>query len=164
MEFKTQYSPRLRIAAEAGTPIHITFEPFYDDKGVLDLKEAGKVNQYLEIQSHADSVDINLLLARYRAGEKDVLNQVQGFYSDVTGMPKTYAGMLNTLIAGENAFMKLPVDIRQKFNHSFTQFMAEFGSDSWNEKLQYEPTKVDMNLVNQIADDAVKTEVKTDEP
>lgn len=159
-EFRTQYSPRVRIFCDAGTPIHVTYEPYYDEHGVLDLKESGKINQYLEIQSHADSVDINLLLARYNAGETDVLNQVQGFYSDVTGMPKTYAGMLNSLIAGENAFMKLPLDVRAQFNHSFTQFMAEFGSDEWNKKLHYEPAKVDLNLVEEIA----KKEVVDDEP
>lgn len=135
MEFKTQYSPRKRIAAVSGSDVHVTFEPFYDDRGVLDLKESGVVNSYLDIQSHADSVDINLILARYNAGETDVLSQVQGFYADVTEMPRTYAECLNLGIQGERAFMQLPLEVRAKFNHSFEQFMAEIGSADFAEKM-----------------------------
>lgn len=159
MDFKTQYSSSLRINCNAGSPIHITYQPYYTDEGVLELKESGSINQYLEIQSHADSVDINLLLARYNSGETDVLNKVQGFYADVTGAPKTYASMLNQLIAGEQAFMQLPLDVRAKFNHSFTQFMAELGSAEWNDKLNYQPAKVDMDLAQDIA----KSEVTSNE-
>lgn len=150
-KFATQYRPRIRVFAEPGTQVHVTYEPYYDEHGVLNLKESGKVNQYLDIQSHADSVDINILLARYRNGETDVLNQVQGFFSDVTGAPKTYAEMLNSMIAGETAFMKLPLDVRAKFNHSFTEFLAEFGTEGFYEKVKSEPVKVDMDLVQDIA-------------
>lgn len=148
--FDTQYRSHVRVHCSAGDPIRVTFEPFYNDHGVLDLKESGKVNQYLEIQSHADSVDINLLLSRFNSGETDVLNQVQGFYSDVSGMPKSYADLLNTMIAGENSFMKLPLDVRAKFNHSFAQFISEFGTPSFEEKLNYKAKEVNIDQVNSI--------------
>lgn len=153
MDFPTQYTPRLRISAPTGSNVRLTYEPYYDEHGVLDLKESGKIDSYLEIQSHADSVDINLLLARYNAGEADVLNQVQGFYADVTGMPQTYAGLLNTLIKGEQTFNALPLDVRAKFNHSFAQFISEFGSDEFNQKINEKSTEVDMSLVEDIQKD-----------
>ena len=39
-------------------------------------------------------------------------------------MPKTYAELLNHIIAGKNAFMDLPVETRAKFGHSFERWLA----------------------------------------
>lgn len=145
--FKTQYNGRVRVNAPAGTPIQVIYEPYYTDDGVLEIRPSGKVNSYLEIQSHADSVDINVLLARYRNGETDVLNRVQGFFGDVSDMPKTYAEMLNLIISGERFFGSLSPEIREKFNNSFGQFISQYGTKEFEQKLK---TEVDMNLVNEV--------------
>lgn len=147
MKFKTQYNGRVRRYAVAGDPIACTYEPYYDDDGVLQLKVAGKVNTYLEIQSHADSVDINIILARYKNGETDVLNKVQGFFGDVTNLPKSYAEMLNLVMSGERFFDSLSTEIKEKFDHSFAQFLAQYGTPEFEKKVQ--PTKVDMKLVEE---------------
>lgn len=145
--FKTQYNGRVRFHAPAGTPIQVIYEPYYTDDGVLEIRPSGKVNSYLEIQSHADSVDINVLLARYKNGETDVLNRVQGFFGDVSDMPKTYAEMLNLIISGERFFGSLSPEIREKFNNSFGQFISQYGTKEFEKKLK---TEVDMNLVNEV--------------
>lgn len=143
--FKTQYNGRNRIHCPAGDPIAIIYEPYYDDRGVLDIRPSGKVNTYLEIQSHADSVDINVILARYKNGETDVLNKVQGFFGDFSNMPKTYAEMLNLVLSGERFFDSLSTDIKDKFNHSFEQFLVQYGTKEFEEKIKSE---VDQSAVS----------------
>lgn len=154
--FKSLYKPRERVHCCAGDPEKIIYSPFYDDQGRLELESTGVINLYDEIQSHADSVDIHVLLARYANGDPDALNKVQGVFGDFTEMPHTYAELLNNVIHGENAFMALPVEIRAKFNHSFTEFMAGVGTPEWNEKLSVSEKKAVEAVSEQ--------EVMTDEP
>lgn len=149
MTFNNQYNGRVRIFSNPGTGIKLTFEPYYDDDGVLQIKETGKVNQYLEIQSHADSVDINVILARYNAGELDVLNKVQGFFADVTEMPETYAGMLNLINSGKTFFEELPTYIKERFNNSFAEFLTESGKPGFEKKFVSDTVKVDMEVVEE---------------
>lgn len=140
-KFRTQYD-RVRKYSNIGSPIHIIYGPKYDENGSLDLVEVGKENIYDLIQSHADSVDIHVILKRFEAGEYDVLNKLQGIYADVTDLPKNYAELLNKVIAGENAFLELPVELRAKFNHSFAEFLQSAGTDEWFEKIGYKEDEV----------------------
>lgn len=111
-------------ASNPGTPVHKLLKPKFDKSGNYELVEAGEVNVYDEIQSHAESCDINVLMKRYANGDASALSKVQGTYFDVTGMPKTYAEMLNTLISAENQFNALPLEERAKFDHSFEKWLA----------------------------------------
>lgn len=78
------------------------------------------------IDSYRESTDINNILARISAGEIGLLNEKQGFFGDVTDLPKTYAEMLDLLHRGEEFFNKLPVDVKSKYNNDFNQFFANF--------------------------------------
>lgn len=120
----TQFHKRDLPASEPGTPIHKLLKPEFDSKGNYELVEAGEVNIYDEIQSHAESCDINVLMKKYQNGDPTALSKVQGTYFDATGMPKTYAEMLNTLIDAENQFNALPLDERAKFDYSFEKWLA----------------------------------------
>lgn len=135
MEWKTQFRKPERFVSNAGSPIRITYGAIYDEKGRLDLEEKGTENLYDYIQSFAESCDIHVLLKRFTNGETDVLSKVQGFYGDVTEFPKTYAAMLNRVIEGENFFKELPVDIRGKFGHSYSEFLASIGSPEFFDAL-----------------------------
>lgn len=137
--FRTQYDTPTRFHQEPGTPVKILYSPKFDDDGVLHLIESGKANLYQEIQSHADSVDIHVLLERYAQGDPGVLARVQGAYGDFTQMPKTFADALNTMIAAEQYFMGLPKDVRAKFNNSFQQFIAQMDSPSWASDVGFKP-------------------------
>uniref|UniRef100_A0AAU8B8E3 Internal scaffolding protein n=1 Tax=Dulem virus 158 TaxID=3145635 RepID=A0AAU8B8E3_9VIRU len=133
--FATQYTPRDRVYADPGQREHITYGGSYDDKGRVVLKETGRVNLYDEIQSHADSVDIHVLMERYRRGDVDALTSAQGFYGDVLDFPKTYAEALNHMNEMERQFMSLPVEIREKFGHSFSEFLAASGESDFLDRL-----------------------------
>lgn len=132
--FRNHYS-RQRIFSNSGSRIHTLYSAHYDDNGSVVLEESGKENIYDIIQSFKDSCDINILLRRYQNGEVEALSKVQGAYGDFTDMPKTYAELLNRLNDGKVLFESLPVDVRSKFGHNFSEFMSQFGSSEWFEKV-----------------------------
>lgn len=129
--FATQFTPRQRVHEVLGSREKQLYAPIYDDRGVLYLKETGKHDLYAEIQSHRDSVDIHVLLARYRNGDAEALQRVQGVYGDFTQMPTTFAEALNTLIAAEQCFQSLPVEVRSRFGHDLNRFIASMDSPTW---------------------------------
>lgn len=135
MQFKTQYDARDRIFSDPGSPEHITYAGHYDDKGRVVLEESGRENIYDFIQSHAESCDIHVLMKRYQNGDVDALSQKQGFYGDFLDFPKTYAEALNHMNEMERQFMALPVETREKFGNSFTEFLAASGEADFLERL-----------------------------
>ena len=135
MQFKTQYDPRDRVETCPGSPEHITYAGHYDEKGRVVLEESGRENIYDFIQSHAESCDIHVLMKRYQNGDVSALSQAQGFYGDVLDFPKTYAEALNHFNEMERKFMSLPVDIREKFGNSFSEFLAASGEPDFLDRL-----------------------------
>ena len=131
-KFRTQFDEHPRYQCCTGSRIKKLYAPRFDENGVMDLVEKGEENLYEYIQSHKDSVDINTLLRRYAQGDPDVLSRVQAAYGDFTGLPSTYADLLNAVNDGKQYFESLPVDVRAQFNHSFSEFMASVdGPDFW---------------------------------
>lgn len=139
-KFRTQFDPHDRVHVSPGNPIKTLYGPIFDDRGVMDLTVIGKANLYDEIQSHADSVDIHVLLKRYaETGDPGLFSRVQGAYGDFTQMPTTFAGALNTLIAAEQYFNGLPVEVRAQFNHSFEQFIAAMDKSDFSTRMGITP-------------------------
>ena len=56
-----------------------------------NLETGEVVNVYDRIQADYPSTDINILMERFALGETEAINIKDGFYGDVTTMPKTYA-------------------------------------------------------------------------
>lgn len=135
MQFKTQYDARDRIFSDPGSPEHITYAGHYDEKGRVVLEESGRENIYDFIQSHAESCDIHVLMKRYQNGDVDALSQKQGFYGDFLDFPKTYAEALNHMNEMERQFMALPVETREKFGNSFTEFLAASAEPDFLDRL-----------------------------
>lgn len=135
--FKTQYDSHDRVYVNPGNPIKTLYSPRYTDRGVLELVESGQENLYEYIQSHAQSVDIHYLLSRFVNGEVDVLSRAQGFYMDSTGLPRTYAEILNSVLAGEEAFNGLPAEIKREFNNSFSEWLAAMEDDDFAQRMGF---------------------------
>lgn len=135
MQFKTQYDARDRIFSDPGSPEHITYAGHYDEKGRVILEESGRENIYDFIQSHAESCDIHVLMKRYQNGDVEALSQKQGFYGDFLDFPKTYAEALNHMNEMERQFMALPVETREKFGNSFTEFLAASAEPDFLDRL-----------------------------
>lgn len=132
-KFRTSYD-FLELYSEPGNAFEPIYSARYDDSGVLILEKVGERDIFAEIQSHAESVDINNILLRYSRGETDVLSRVQGFYEDVSDMPKTYQDVLNSVLLCEEFFTSLPVEEKEKFDNSFSKFMIELGNPDFMEK------------------------------
>ena len=79
MKFSNQFRQHQRFLSNVGSRDKIVYGASYNEKGQLILEEKGREDWYGYIQSHKDSVDIHVLLARFKNGETDVLNRVQGF-------------------------------------------------------------------------------------
>lgn len=139
MKFCTQYDPLERVYQPAGSPEKILYSPVFDKSGVWHLEETGKENLYDYIQSHADSVDIHVILKQFEQGDVSVLSRVQGAYGDFTQMPKTFAEALNTMIAAEQYFMSLPVETRAQFGHNFNQFIASMDAPDFTTRMGIAP-------------------------
>lgn len=130
IKFRT-FGESLQVHSNPGCRDKITYSPVYDKSGSWHLEESGKVDFYSEIQSHADSVDIHVLLARYAAGDESALMQRNGEFFDATDMPRTYAEFLNLRIEAEKNFYALPADVRAKFDHSLEKYMVQAGTPEW---------------------------------
>lgn len=137
--FKTQYDGRQRIESNPGNPIKQLYAGSYNERGQVVLKEDGTEDIYAFIQSFAESTDIHSILKRFENGETDVLEKVQGFYGDVTEMPHTYAEALQRISDSEKVFMSLPVEIRAKFNHSFSEFLSASQDVDFLDRLGIKP-------------------------
>lgn len=120
----TQFRPRARFRANSGSREKILYAPQVAKDGTYELVESGREDLYASIQSHAESVDIHVILDRYARGDLGALSRVQGVYADVTGVPGTYAEMLNLVVAGEVQFNSLPLETRAKFDHSYAKWIA----------------------------------------
>lgn len=122
--FRTQYD-RCQIRSHPGTREKVVYTPQFDRHGHFELVESGKENLYEFIQSFKESVDINVILKRFANGDASALARRQGTYGDFTGMPNSYAEMLNRLTQAEDFFNSLPVETRAEFNHNFGEFVAQ---------------------------------------
>lgn len=140
MSFRTQYDSPRKVVQNPGSPIKTLYGPVFDKDGVMSLQETGKHNLYAEIQSHADSVDIHVLLQQYaQDGDEGIFSRLQGAYGDFTQMPKTFAEALNVMLAAEQYFNGLPVETRAQFGHSFQQFIASMDAPDWTSRMGISP-------------------------
>lgn len=163
MKFKTKYDDRAPVFQEPGSRIKIVYSPRYDDRGVLDLVATGQENLYEYIQSHKESVDIHVLLDRFVNGETDVLSRMQGFYADVSDMPKTYAEVLNAVIIGEETFSKLPVEVKQRFNNSFSEWLSSMDKPDFSERMGVQVARSDLTD-QQVQDFSSQSQAPTQTP
>lgn len=113
-----------RVYTTPGDRVKTLYSPHFDEFGHMELVESGKENLYDFIQSHKESCDIHVILARFAAGDESALARRQMFYADLTDFPTTYADVVNTMHSAEDYFTHLPVEVKAKFGHDFNKFLA----------------------------------------
>ena len=129
-----------------------------DHNGQRDLEIVGKTDFYEYIQSHKDSVDINVLLSRYQQGDISALDRVKGQYLDISEAPKSLAEMYSFVNNASEFFNKLPLEVRKEYSFNPASFIADIGSDRWNELMQ--PKQDDDFVVESVAKPRVDSVVK----
>ena len=127
MSFETKWNRSETIPTNSGD----RFAPVYKLTVDNDLELDGETDLYAEIQSHAESVDIKTIIARYQAGDESILNSRHGQYIDLSELPCTFAEMHQKIIDAENEFNSLPIEIRSEYDFDTAKFIADIGSEHW---------------------------------
>lgn len=135
MEFYSRSKKRPTEAAEPGNEWHQEYRMAIDLTGHKYLEEDGKTNIYDKIQESLEETKIENIIRRAVGGDESALAVMHGTYMDTTNMPKSLAEMQQAIITATEEFYKLPIEIRQKFDQSPEQFIAEYGSEEWTKKL-----------------------------
>lgn len=163
-----------RVHCDSGSREKILYTPSFDEFGHMELKESGKENLYDYIQSHKESCDIHVILARFVNGDTSALARRQMFYADLTEFPTTYADVVNTMHGAEDYFTHLPVEVRAKFGHDFNKFLASLDNPQTlvdlgivtaqaptsSEQLPIQPVEAGQVPPDQILPSAPESEVK----
>lgn len=129
-----------KYISPSGTKLLAKYALKIDEKtGYEELVKTGEyTNVYDRIQADYPSTDINILMERFALGDTEAINIKNGFYADVTSMPKNYAELFNMYEHAKVYFSELPTDLKEMFNNSYTEFYTEMDSDkkSFNEKIE----------------------------
>lgn len=158
LSFRTQYSNDVRPVSNAGSRMKKKFLLQYNDRGEQCLVEAGKHNLYEEIQSYRQSTDLAYILSRL--DPEQVNGIVSEDYSallssdvlDVTQLPTNLGDMLNLSKRGEQLFNSLPVQVREEFNFSLHNFLREFGTQNFMERIHRLNDKMYPNVSRETLD------------
>lgn len=126
MSFRTLYNrDREHFYTQSGDKIVPIYGYVKDkDTGEDVLKVISKKDQYAEIQSYKDSVDLNMLLARFTNGDLGALNRREAFYGDVSDLPSDYRTMLDVANGVQNAFEALDPSDKAKYGDADTWLKA----------------------------------------
>lgn len=135
MNYRKFANTRGRFYTCPGTNIHIVFSPEIQKDGSIILVEIGKEDTDEIIQSYADSVSLEAILARFVNGDVSALNRYQPIYADMTNAPKNLAESLQLFINAEKAFNALPADVKKEFNNSYTEWIFSSQNPEWAEKM-----------------------------
>lgn len=122
--------------SEEGCGVVTLYRADYTKEGVLELKEDGEHDLYADIQSHAASTDLNMILERYFSGDPTALNRVQGTYMDVTQVPDNYHEAMAMIDNARKDFAQLPPEVKERFNNDANQWIAALGTADWFTKMQ----------------------------
>lgn len=128
------YNPESRVSretSEVGSPLVQLYRSKFSREGVLELVPDGEHNLYDEIQSHAQSTDINMILQRYFSGDAAALSRIQGVYADISAMPDNYHEAMTLIDNARKDFAKMPREIQEKFDYDANQWIAAMGTDTW---------------------------------
>lgn len=142
MQFRTMYDDFERVPSCPGDCEEIEYAPVIGDDGVLSLDPVGKTDIRALIDSYRESCDLNVILSRYANGDASALSATQGSYFDAVGMPRTYAEMLNTVMTAEREFLRLPLNVRERFDNSFHKWLSLMDNPvEFNRLMGVEPEK-----------------------
>lgn len=153
-----------RIIANPGSAKRPTYRLYVDDDGKRELRQSGEVDAYMEIQSYKDSVSIDYILSRFCAGDSSALSRIQGVYGDFTNMPTTLAELQQRVIDATALFDSLPLDVREQYNFSPSEFFVQLDSDKTKNIFQTLRDKSSdvVDIVDSVTPQPVVKEVNAD--
>lgn len=167
MIFPNVYTKETKeIFTNCGTEFESEYKLKVDKEGRRNLEIVGETNVYAKIQSFKDSCDVNYILQRFASGDQSALSKVQGIYGDFTTVPTSLAELSQRVVDAENLFNNLPLNVREQFNYSPSEFFASIGSEKFNAIFDSPVKAEDMLVTEQPTasqpDASEKSEVITD--
>lgn len=114
------------------------------DDGSIVLVEVGQTDLKELHNRDAESCDVNNIVSRFASGDISALQQVQGSYMDMVGMPSDLRGMHDMISNLENAFNSMSEDQRKNFD-SFEDWLGSVGSERFNNVMFNNTKKEDEN-------------------
>ena len=112
MEFYNQNNLPPKIPTPSGSPWRTKYKKSTDEEGNVTIVECGKTNVYEKIQAAKDSTMIYNIIERYQNGEIGLI-QRQGYYGDVSNVPKDIFEAEEQAKEASNNLNKLPKELRQ---------------------------------------------------
>lgn len=100
-----------------------------DENGVIQLVEVGKTDLIELHQRDAFCNDVNVLYERFCNGDVTALQQAQGNYMDVLGMPRDLRGMYDLVQDFRRSYESLAPELKEKY--TFEEFVDKAGSEQW---------------------------------
>lgn len=111
MSFRSMFTKPVRFYTASGEGIRPIYKAELGKNGQLDIVEDGIEDLYAYIQSFKDSVDINVIVSRYAAGDVYALQQRSGMFGDFIEVPSSYMDILNSVVDLRNAYEKTDMEI-----------------------------------------------------
>lgn len=127
--FYSAYTKRPTKGAPVGSRFVEDISLKYDERGNRTFYSKGTIDLYEKIQSFKDDCDLELIIARCTAsGDFSPLQRVQGFYADVSKMPKNLAEVYSSVSVAQRIFSELPQSVASKFAN-FEDFLSSIGDE-----------------------------------
>lgn len=128
MEFACRTKYPKTLPSESGSGTSPTFVKCFDENNEPYLKEVGVRNDYDIIQSYHDDTRIESIIAKYEAGDNSVIGKLQGFYADLSAMPKDLLTAQNSLIKVKEYYNRMPKPVKDKFD-TLEKFIGAIGTN-----------------------------------
>lgn len=133
MEFKTIYNRPRTEPAPAGEKLVPEYEMQVGECGHKHLIQKTALRDiYTPIQESLEESKIENILRRAAGGDATALAVHNGTYMDLRGAPTSLAEAQAAIIAAENEWLKLPLEIRKAFDHSFEKYINDAGTEEWH--------------------------------
>lgn len=154
MEFYSRnHKPCRRFTPSSTDGLAPVYEERFDSNGAIHLVETGKTDLNAFIQASKESTLVYNILDRFQRGDVGVLDQVRGFFADVTDMPNSLmeAHQLVTRIA--NGFDSLPSDIKSEFGNDVNGMLKAIDNGKFAE-IMSKFTKTEAPVSDPVPDDS----------
>lgn len=125
MKFNTRYTRQKPKYSNPGERMAPVWELVIDDKGKKVVEKVGETDLHAAIQAEYASVNLDMILARFDAGDATALERAKGFYADVSELPVKLQDVMNMNHEAEKFFKSLPADVRRIYGDNYMEFIYD---------------------------------------
>lgn len=141
MTFRTRFTKAVRMPSDSGEKLVDTYEMRIDERGHKVLQKSDiKENIYEMIQESLEESKIENIIRRAVYGDASALNVHNAQYFDATDAPTSLAEAQEMIINATSEFYKLPLEIREQFDHSPEKYVHMYGTQDWLDIIQPKQT------------------------